>query len=133
MNIYINIHSYHWSWLFDVVRQDNQSETSLPSNSIDTIPFDQFPNEGQALSGPFKVPSDVLRKQSLFGNCTKNLIIDPPKVNILEQKRNYSCDGNNPPKVSIKEKRKPTVNKNSKPMQQVIYIWSGCKQKKINF
>lgn len=86
---------------------------------IQEIPQDQFPNEGQALSGPFKVPSDVLKKHYIYGNCTRNLVIEPPKTNIVSQKMNYS-DGNNSIKTEGKEKRKPTVNKNSKPKQQVI-------------
>lgn len=105
-----------------IVRQDNQSEDTLPVNPLDTLPFDQFPNEGQPLNGPFKVPSNVLKKQYLYGNCTKDLIIVSSKMNIFKQQINYSSDRSNLLKNEVKEKRKPTVSKNSKPKQQVIHI-----------
>lgn len=103
-----------------IVRQNNQSEENLPPNPLDTVPYDQFPNEGQALSGPFKVPSDVLKKQYLFGNGTKDLIILSSKTNSIAQKIKYSNDGSSSSENEVKEKRKPTVKKNSKAKQQVI-------------
>lgn len=105
-----------------IVRQNNQSEDTLPVNPLDTLPFEHFPNEGQPLNGPFKVPSDTLKKQYLYGNYTKDLIIVFPKMNTFKQKINYSSDRSNLSKGEIKEKRKPTVSKNSKPKQQVIQI-----------
>lgn len=106
-----------------IVQQNNQSEEALPTNPIDIEPFDQFPNDGQALNGPFKVPSDVSRKHYFHGNCTKDLVIYPYKNNIFKQKLNYSNIGKDSKNINIsevKEKRKPTVSKNSKPKQQVI-------------
>lgn len=106
-----------------IVQQNNQPEETLPTNPLDIVPFDQFPNQGQALSGPFKVPSDISRKQYFYGNSTKDLVIDPLKNNILIQKMNYSNIENNSTNVNqnvTKEKRKPTVSKNTKPKQQVI-------------
>lgn len=105
-----------------IVRQDNQSEDTSSVNPLDTLPLDQFSNEGQPLNGPFKVPSNVLKKQYLFGNRTKDLTIVSSKMNIFKQKINYSNDKSNLLKNEIKEKRKPTVSKNSKPKQQVIQI-----------
>lgn len=110
-----------------IVQQNNQSAESIPTNPIDIVPFDQFPNEGQALSGPFKVPSDVLKKHCFYGNCTRDLVIVPLKPNNIGQKLYYSNNEENSKqsaadksKNEIKEKRKPTVNKNTKPKQQVI-------------
>lgn len=106
-----------------IVQQNNQSEESLSTNPIDIVPFDQFPTEGQALSGPFKVPSDVSKKQYFYGNSTKDLVINPHKINVVKQKMNYSDIGNYSTNVNKKEgneKRKPTVSKNTKPKQQVI-------------
>jgi len=109
-----------------IVQQNNQSAETIPTNPIDIVPFDQFPNEGQALSGPFKVPSDVLKKHCFYGNCTRDLVIVPLKPNNIGQKLYYSNFGENSKqsaadnsKNEIKEKRKPTVNKNTKPKQQV--------------
>lgn len=82
------------------------------------MPEHQFPSEGQALSGPFKVPSDVLKKQYFFGNRTSDLVIELPKINILGQKMSFSSENSS---TQVKEKRKPTVSKNSKPKQQVIF------------
>lgn len=91
--------------------------------------MDQFPNEGQALSGPFKVPSNVLKKQYFYGNVTKDLVIEPLKINTFGQKISYRNTGSNTAssganeiKSEVKEKRKPIVRKNSKPKQQVIEI-----------
>lgn len=114
-----------------IVQQNNQSEETIPTNPVDIVPLDQFPNEGQALSGPFKVPSDVMRKHCFHGNRTRDLIIVPLKPNIIGQKFHYSSIKDNleqstsdTSKNENKEKRKPTVNKNSKPKQQVIKnIW----------
>lgn len=105
-----------------IVRQDNQSKDISPVNPLDTLPFDQLPNEGQPLNGPFKVPSNVLKKQYLYGNRTNDLTIVSSKMNIFKQKINYSNNKSNLLKNDIKEKRKPTVSKNSKPKQQVIQI-----------
>lgn len=107
-----------------IVRQNQPNET-LPTDPVDVAPYDQFSTEGQALSGPFKVPSDVLKKQNVYGNCSRHLIINPPKNNIALQKLNYSNNGSNvieidESKNTLKEKRKPTVSKNTKPKQQVI-------------
>lgn len=104
-----------------IVRQNNHFEESLPENPPDSVSYDQFPNEGQALSGPFKVPSDVRKKQYHFGNGTRDLIITSKTINIV-QKIKYSNESGLP-KIVVKEKRKPTVNKNSKPKQQVILTW----------
>jgi hypothetical protein len=110
-----------------IVQQNNQSEETIYPNVIDIAPLDQIPNEGQALSGPFKVPSDVLKKHCFYGSCTRDLVIDPLKPNIIGQKLYYSSNGNesnqsaiDKSKNEIKEKRKPTVSKNSKPKQQVV-------------
>ncbi|XP_060853067.1 atypical kinase COQ8B, mitochondrial [Rhopalosiphum padi] len=108
------------------LQQNNQSEETIYPNVIDIAPLDQIPNEGQALSGPFKVPSDVLKKHCFYGSCTRDLVIDPLKPNIIGQKLYYSSNGNeskqsatDKSKNEIKEKRKPTVSKNSKPKQQL--------------
>lgn len=68
-----------------------------------------------------------MKKQHFYGNCSRHLIIDPPKTNIATQTLKYSSNVNNVPgsnidesKNAIKEKRKPTVSKNTKPKQQVI-------------
>jgi len=108
-----------------IVRQDNQSEENLPTNFVGTVPIDQFPNEGQALNGPFKVPSDVLKKHYFYGNCTRDLVIEPVVTNTFGQKMSYcstasNSSGVNENKSEVKEKRKPIVKKNSKPKQQVI-------------
>jgi len=110
-----------------IVQQNNPSAETIPTNPIDIVPFDQFPNEGQALSGPFKVPSDVLKKHCFYGNCTRDLVIVPLKSNNIGQKLYYSNIEKNSKESSadkskneIKEKRKPTVSKNTKPKQQVI-------------
>lgn len=103
-----------------IVRQNNQSEESIHTNNlVDIMPEHQFSNEGQALSGPFKVPSDVLKKQHFYGNSTRDLVIESSKINILKQKMSFSSNENS--STQVKEKRKPTVNKNSKPKQQVIF------------
>lgn len=81
---------------------------------MDIVPNDQFPNEGQGLTGPFKVPSNILKKQYFYGKCTSQLTIEPLTYKINEQKMNYSNNEKN-----VKEKRKPTVSKNTKPKQQV--------------
>lgn len=109
-----------------IVRQNDQNEESWSTNSdvMNMPPDHQFPNEGAALSGPFKVPNNILKKQYFYGNCTRNLVIEPLKTNIVRQNMNYS-DINNSIKTEGKEKRKPTVNKNSKPKQLVIYIFYG--------
>jgi len=123
-----------------IVQQNNQSKETIPTNPLDSIPFDQFPTEdeplsgpfkvpteGQALSGPFKVPSDVLKKHCFYGNCTRDLVIVPLKPNIIGQHLYYNSIRKNSKesaadksKNEIKEKRKPTVSKNTKPKQQVI-------------
>lgn len=63
-----------------------------------------------------------MKKQYFYGNYSRHLVIDPPNTNIVRQKINYSSNGNevDESKNVIKEKRKPTVSKNSKPKQQVI-------------
>jgi len=110
-----------------IVQQNNQSAETIPTNPIDIVSFDQFPSEGQALSGPFKVPSDVLKKHCFYGNCTRDLVIVPLKPNNIGQKLYYSNNEENSKQNAadknineIKEKRKPTVSKNTKPKQQVI-------------
>jgi len=117
------------------LQQNNQSEETIQSNLIDIAPLDQIPNEGQALSGPFKVPSDVLKKHCFYGSCTRDLVIDPLKPNIIGQKLYYSSNGNESKqsatdkiKNEVKEKRKPTVSKNSKPKQQLS---SSAKQRTV--
>lgn len=117
------------------LQQNNQSKETIPTNPIDIVPFDQFPNEGQALRGPFKVPSDILKKHCFYGNCTRDLIIAPLKSNSIGQKLYYSSIGENlkqsatnKSKNEIKEKRKPTVNKNTKPKQQLS---GSAKQKTV--
>lgn len=112
-----------------IVRQDNQSEETLPINLVNTKPFDQFSNEGKPLNGPFKVPSDVLKKHYSYGNRTRDLIIEPLQTNMFKQKMDYCNIGNtsmtievDKNKSEVKEKRKPIVKKNSKPKQQVITI-----------
>lgn len=119
-----------------IVQQNNQPEGTLPTNPIDIVPFDQFPNEGQALSGPFKVPSDVLKKHCFYGNCTRDLVIVPLKPNNIGHKLYYSNFGENSKESSIdkskneiKEKRKPTVSKNTKPKQQVMKNCWHCIRK----
>lgn len=91
------------------------------------MPFDRLPNEGQAMNGPFNVPSNGLKKQYCYGNRTRDLVIHHSKTNIMGQKMNYSNVEKNSVqntvgerKNEVKEKRKPTVSKNSKPKQQVI-------------
>lgn len=116
-----------------IVQQNNQFEENIPTNPTDIEPFDQFPNEGQALSGPFKVPSDVLKKHCFYGNFTRDLVIVPLEPNNIGQKLYYCNSGenskqsaNDASKNEIKEKRKPTVNKNTKPKQQVIKKCWNC-------
>lgn len=97
------------------MRQDQQYKETVPTNPVDIVPYDKYPSEGQGLTGPFKVPSDVLKKQYFYGKCTSQLIVDPPTTRkINEQKMNFSNSEKN-----NKEKRKPTVSKNTKPKQQV--------------
>lgn len=123
-------------YLLFIVRQDNQSEENLPNNLDIQQHFDQFPSEGQPFTGPFKVPNDVLKKQYAYGNQSRDLVIKPP-INIFGQNINYSTNGDHlgidKSKNQVKEKRKPTVSKNSKPKQQVIknYLRSLSKKKKI--
>lgn len=106
------------------MRQNNQPEEIISNSIVDVVSFDQSPNEGQALSGPFKVPNNILKKQYFYGYCTRDLVINPNITNIIEQKTNFSSIGNNSIQNGIdknkNEKRKPTVSKNSKPRQQVI-------------
>ncbi|XP_025198773.1 atypical kinase COQ8B, mitochondrial [Melanaphis sacchari] len=116
------------------LQQNNQFEETIQTNSED-IPFDQIPYEGQALNGPFKVPSDALKKHYFYGSCTRDLVIDPLKLNIIGQKVYYSSNEEESKqsiidknKNEIKEKRKPTVNKNTKPKQQLS---SSAKQRTV--
>ncbi|KAE9542936.1 hypothetical protein AGLY_002847 [Aphis glycines] len=108
------------------LQQNNQFEENIQTNPIDLIPLDQVPHEGQALNGPFKVPSDVLKKHCFYGSCTRDLVVDPLKPNIIGQKLYYSSieeeskqKATDKSKNEMKEKRKPTVNKNTKPKQQL--------------
>lgn len=94
------------------VRQDQQYKEPLSTDPVDIVPYNQLSSEGQGLAGPFKVPSDVLKKQYFYGKCTSQLIIDPLTSQRIKLKMNYSSDEKN-----VKEKRKPTVSKNTKPKQ----------------
>lgn len=68
-----------------------------------------------------------MKKKYFFGSCSRNLVIHPPKINTIRHQINYSNTGKTDQqsgidnsKNEIREKRKPTVSKNTKPKQQVI-------------
>ncbi|VVC43596.1 Protein kinase-like domain,UbiB domain, ADCK3-like,UbiB domain [Cinara cedri] len=107
------------------IRQDQQfdSKEFTPTNPVDIIPYDQFPSEGQGLTGPLKVPSGVLKKQYFYGKCTSQLVIDPLIPKTIIHQMNYSSNEKN-----SKGKRKPTVSKNTKPKQQLS---DSAKQKTV--
>jgi len=76
-----------------------------------------------------------LKKHCFYGNFTRDLVIVPLEPNNIGQKMYYSNSEENSKqsatdasKNEIKEKRKPTVNKNTKPKQQVIKNCWHCTQ-----